>query len=413
MFLSKSVLSALVGLLLWSGVSAAQCPLPDGLDGGPCCAQANLHLPGFPNFNQPSLEICWRDCNVNGVIPLTARWKNLNPQAGGLAGAVTSCGENQGTLELVNPAGGVVWSGKLLFQYSRTWLETDPSGQQLQVWRFLINGDLRAAAPLAMPCPIPVCAPAHGNNVRFTGYMDQARRCGPAPNIIQRAWMLTHACDFIDHAAGFPRGGVFHADRAYSLVGPAAGFVPGPLQPTEGTPGSPWEAMRRRRLAGTVVPPLPVLCEFEERLNFSLNPLNQFCQCGAPGTQQFLLGNLAIAGACGSTVTTPGGPLLPGFLSMGIGSWTIPAVFPGVEAVRWNAGNYNYADPCTGALQSEVFFGATTLGGYPAMQVVSPPTVPALLPLTFIDQSNSLRPPGAGTVMNVPYVSEHILNLNH
>lgn len=413
MSISKSVLSALFGLLVWSGVSAAQCPTPDGLDGGPCCAQANLTLPGFPNFNQGALEICWKDCLVNSVVPLTARWKNLNPVAGTIGGPLIQCGETQGTLELVAPGPVVVWKGTLRFQYSRTWQEAGPGGFPLQVWRFLVNGDLRAVAPLTIPCPIPACAPAHGNLVRFSGYMDQARSCGVLPAApFQRAWMLTHACDFIDHAAGFPRGGVFHPDRSYSLVGPAAGFVPGPIQPLEGTPGSPLEAMRRRKL-GTAVPVTPALCEFEERLNFTLLPSPPFCTCGLPGSAQFLLGNLAVAGACGSAVVTPGGPLLPGYLSMGIGSWTIPATFPGVEAVRWNAGNYNYTDGCTGAVQNEVFFGATTIGGYPAMQITLPPTVPAILPPTFIDQSNSLRPPGVGTVMNMPFISDHILNLNH
>lgn len=57
----------------------------------------------------------------------------------------------------------------------------------------------------------------------------------------------------------------------------------------------------------------------------------------------------------------------------------------------------------------------TTIGGYPATQLLAGgPAGP--LPLTFIDQSNSITPPpggGGGTIMNVPYVSDHFLNLNH
>ena len=396
------VLSVLVGLLIWSGVTAAQCPIPDQLDGGPCCTPAGLQLPKFPNFNQSALEICWRNCNVDSVLSYSARWRNVS-------NLVVPCGERFMLLQLRTPGGVLHWTGTLRFQYSRTWMETDTAGLPLQVWRFLVNGDLRAAlAGLPIPCPLPACAPAFGGSVRFTGYMDIAQNCAIATGPFQRAWMLSHVCDLVDHAPGFPRAGVFHPDRSYSFVGPAAGFVPGPLQPMEGTPGSLFEAMRRRNLL-----PVPATCDFEERLNHSLLPINQFCLCGTP-TPQFLLGNLSVVGSCGSSVTTTGGPFLPGYLSMGIGSWTLPGVFPGVEAVRWNAGGYDYFDPCTGLLRQEVFFGATTLGGYPATQLLS--GVPAIpLPPTFIDQSNSLVPPSGvgGTTMNVPYVSDHILNLNH
>jgi hypothetical protein len=127
-----------------------------------------------------------------------------------------------------------------------------------------------------------------------------------------------------------------------------------------------------------------------------------------------MLGNLTVMGVCGSSVTTPGAPFLPGYLSMAIGTWTIPGTYPGVERVRWNAGGYDYIDPCPpGVVRREVFFGVTTFDGYPANQILAG-GVGGPLPLTFIDQSNSLMPPNGagGTIMNVPYVSDHILNLN-
>jgi hypothetical protein len=412
MRISKSVLMALAGLLLWSGITSAQCPTPDQLDGGPCCALATPKIPAFPKFNQSALEICWLDCNVNATVPYTATWKFTNAVVGNPSGTTQSpCGERMAQLELAT-GGGVSWAGNLRMQYSRTWMETDPSGFPVQVWRFLVNGDLRALNPALIPCPVPACAPAHGNSVRVSGYIDHARNCALLPVTYQRAWMLTHACDAIDHAPGFPRAGAFHPNRSYSWVGPAAGFVAAPLQPLEGTPGSLLEALRRRR-----VPPAPALpiatCTFEERVNFTLAPGGTFCMCGLPPTQQFQIANLNLNSGCGSVLTTPGGPFLPGFLSMGIGSWTIPAVFPGVEAVRWNASQYNDFDPCTGVLQPEVCYGVTTIGGYPAMQLLSGPMLPAILPPTFIDQSNARPSPAGGVVMNVPYVSDLFLNLNH
>ena len=38
---------ALVGLEV---AATAQCPQPDGLDGGPCCALAQEHVPKIPTF---------------------------------------------------------------------------------------------------------------------------------------------------------------------------------------------------------------------------------------------------------------------------------------------------------------------------------------------------------------------------
>jgi len=406
---SRYVLASLLGVFVLGRVAAAQCPLPDQLDGGPCCTVATPKLPNFPKFTHDALEICWRDCAVSQVINYRAVWSNVNIQQP----SGPPCGERMVRLDLYDTAGILQWTGNLRQQYSRTWAETDPGGFPLQVWRFLVNGDMQPVSATALiPCPVPACAPAHNNRVRFTGYVDYARNCAVLPAFYQQAWMLTHACDFIDHHAGFPRAGAFHPDRSYSFVGPAAGFVPAPITPLEGTPGSGFEAMRRRNLTplGTVA---PATCDFEERINFNLLPQQQLCLCGpAAAPAQFLIANLSIFGSCGSSVTSPGFPYLPGFISMGIGTWTIAATFPGVERVRWNAGGYDWTDGCTGALRQEVYYGATTIGGFPAFQITSGGPV-APLPLTFIDQGDSQRAPYGGTVMNIPFISDHILNLNH
>jgi hypothetical protein len=95
---------------------------------------------------------------------------------------------------------------------------------------------------------------------------------------------------------------------------------------------------------------------------------------------------------------------------MGIGSWTVAATYPGVEDLRLSAGAYDYFDPCTGLIRPEVFYGVTTLGGYPALAIGAGGPGPAL-PLIFIDQANSIRTGGA-PLMNVVFHSDHILNLN-
>ncbi|MFO0985570.1 MAG: hypothetical protein U1E76_28190 [Planctomycetota bacterium] len=243
--------------------------------------------------------------------------------------------------------------------------------------------------------------------MRFTGYLDYAMDC--ATSAFSHAWMLSHVCDFLDHDPAFPRGGVFHPDRAYTFLGPAAGFVPGPLQPVE-FGALTFEALRR-----TDVPPVgavgPVNCVYEELVvTGSIDPLQQFCLCSPAGaTPQWAQANLLAGGGCGTKVQT-----IPGtesFLSMGIGSWTSPTQYPGPEALRWNYGLYDTLDICVGFPNREVFFGVTTFKGFPAFQIIAG-GVGAALPPTFVDQGNSKRFPGGGLIKNVPFRSDRVLNLN-
>jgi hypothetical protein len=401
-----SLFLTLLALRAVEGPSAAQCPAPDQLDGGPCCARAFESVPFFRKVAVDSMDICWRDCGLDAVSACRAVWTPLKtlPVPG------PDCSYRLARLDLLDPTGVLKWTGEMRLLYSRTWSEMKPSGAPLQVWRFLVNGTLRPSSTLGpAPCPLPPCAPVFGN-VRFTGYIDYAQDCTTTagPEI---AWMLTHACDVIDHAPGFPRAGAFHPGRSYTFVGPAAGFVPAPIVASEGTLFSPLEAVRRliHPLPGATA---PIRCEFEERFGHSL-AVAPVCVCsgGPPLNPQWNLGALNGTGSCGTTITTPATvPFLPGYLSLGIGSWTIPGAYPGVEDLRWSVNCSDYLEGCTGVTHSDVFFGVTTLGGYPATSVNSSGVV-AFLPPTFIDMASSIRAGGA-TVMNVPFRSDHILNLN-
>lgn len=390
---------SLAGLL--AAPAAAQCPLPDGLDGGPCCAITPANLPAFPKIVQDSLGICWFNCDVDATAPCRARFKIPQP----IPGQPNSCGRFRTHLRLKDSTGTKKWAGYLHMTYTRTWMEVDPSGLQHQVWRFLTHGNLKpTAAAGGPPCRVPSCAAAFGNRVRFTGYIDYAFDCSTGN--WDAAWMLTHACDQIDHTPGFPRGGSFHPDRSYSFVGPAAGFVPSPNEPSEG--GGAFESVRRVELF-----PADTFCNFEEPAQAGLSPFNQVCLCGPVGSSlQWTMGDLSIGGACGTFVNTPGGPFLPAYLSMSLGSWTDPTVFPGVETLRYTASGLDYFDPCTGVVKQEVFYGVTTMRGWDAFGVVSS-GVRGPLPPTFVDQANALRRSDLTTTwMNVLYVSDHIITLN-
>lgn len=397
------VASVLV-LALVSPRLEAQCAPPDGLDGGPCCASALLNIPR-PKFTQAALGICWQNCGIDATSTYQATWTALQP--GLSSGGTAPCGWFTVGVQL--STGAITkWTGKLQATYARTWVETAPSGTLVHVWRFLVNGDLYASSAAgSIPCPVPPCVPVFSGRARFTGYVDYARDCGTG--LWQFAWMLTHACDAVDHDIGYPRGGTFHPDRAYTFLGPAAGFVPGAVQPSEAG-ATPFEYLRRWK-----VPPPgatgPVSCESEERLiNAMVNPVNQGCLCGSSGTPQYVFADLMVNGACGSTIQGFGPGSLP-FISMGIGTWTNPGVYPGIQTLRWNTNFCLYTDPCSGTIRDEYFFGVSTLGGFPANQYLASGIGPPL-PRTFVDQCNSMLFPGGVLTRNVPFQSDHIFGLN-
>ena len=225
--------------------------------------------------------------------------------------------------------------------------------------------------------------------------------------------MLTHACDRIDHDPGHPRGGVFHPDRSFTFVGPEAGFSVSPIVPGEGG-GGPFDAVRRiRSSTATGSIGLPI-CEFEEPTQHQLAPLSQYCMCTSSGPTQWQESDLFVTGVCGTTIAGAGGipgSTLPPFTSMGIGTWTDPAVYPGPEALRYNVGDYQTTEGCTGVTQHEYAFGVTTLGGFQAHSI-NATGIGAPLPLTFIDQVNVVDR-YSNPLLNVPSFATRVLNLNH
>ncbi len=381
----------------------AQCLTGDGLDGGPSCSSAFTQVPQ-PKFSQPALGICWQDCGVLATANYRAQWGMANPLQVNTAGTPPSCGWYSTTLRLYQ--GSILrWSGAMHMTYSRTWLESGTSGGVYQVWRYLVNGDLRYVTANPGPCAIPPCANPNLNRTRFTGYIDYALDCSVPGGLLEHAWMITHGCDATEHVAGFPRAGTYHPNRFYTFLGPRAGFVVG----AGGTLENGAVATESVRKLDALV--LPARCDHEEPLLFgSFNPSANVCLCGTgPGLwyEAFFTG----AGGNGTTLN----PFLGSdpFRSFPIGMWTNPNAYPGVEEVRWNTNELQYVE-CTGVGRNEYYYGVTTSGGFPAFTISSlfptPPPMP--LPQTFVDQSNSVLLPANVATRNIPFKSDHILNLN-
>ena len=126
------------------------------------------------------------------------------------------------------------------------------------------------------------------------------------------------------------------------------------------------------------------------------------------GPNQYFNAELALTSTCGTALTSPGTPFLPGYISMGIGAWTDVTRYPGLENLRWNVGGYDYDDACTGVTTKEVFFGVTTMGGYAASRITSA-GFGGTLPLTFIDNAVDALILGA-TVPGVGGETFHIVD---
>lgn len=393
--------AAFAAALLFTAQSAAQCLGPDGLDPSTVpCAPASTQVPQR-GFQQQALGLCWRDCGLDAQGNYTAIWGGQNPIIGP-PGAV-SCGWYRGRLRILNSS-GLQLDGQMFFAYSRTWGEVAPSGAPIQVWRYLVNGDLRVVGNTPFPCTTPTCAAAFGSSIRFTGYVDYATECGTT--LFQRAWMITHACDAIDHVAGFPRAGAFHPGRSYSFVGPAAGFVPAAGFSPEVGPIA-IDCLRRWDVPA-IVPAVPARCTQEEQvLTGNIGALGASCPCGV-GPANWHEAQLFVAGVYG-TVLSPFPGSAP-FRSFQVGMWTNPAVFPGVEEVRWNCNEGQWTD-CTGVTRQEFSFGATTHNGFPAFSIDA--NLPSFsLGTMFIDQGNSMLFPAGVPTRNRPYRTDHIVNLN-
>ena len=364
---SPSVLAALLAAALVLAVgspASAQCWGSDNLDAGPCCAPVLANLPGFIGQTTPGLGICWDDCAVVGTQDLQVSWASLGP---------IRCGEYNTPLGV--SVGGVgVLSGTLVLDYTRTWIEIDPSGAPIQVWRFAAKADLMSLAGTATPqCPLPSCLPPLGphHTAFFYGYLDYAM-C-PAGANIQKSLVLFHNCDRFIHQPGLSdKPGNYHPGASYAIVAPhsaAQPFVP----MNQLASGGPLVAEATRTM-GPFGPP-PFQCVIEDRVaSGSMNPLGAGCVCimKANPKQQTLrefkgtTGCLSPTGVPGSWASVNANfPVFPWYhmITTSIGMWTNPGVYPGQESAWVDEGIFVHRDACSGDWV-EMKYGGTTRDGW-------------------------------------------------
>jgi len=357
-------------------VAQAQCPGPDGLDLGPCCAPVFPNLPPFLSVSLPGLNICFTQCSTAATRTLKVSWTTL---------VQVACGEYNTTLTVSDGGSGTpLLSGTLVLDYTRTWNEVDTAGNLLQVWRFVAKADLSAIAGVLPPsCSIPNCIVPLGPHPTafYYGYMDYAEPCVPGA-LPGNSLVLYHACDRFIHAPGLSdKPGAFHPLDSFAIVAPHDAIQP--FVPANSIAASGAIFGEALRDVNTFLPaPNPCFVE-DPVVQGSMTKLAAGCLCPLKNNpKQVTLRQVKITTNCVNAAGLPGAaaslavafPILPWFhmVTTSIGSWTNPGVYPGAEGAWVDEGLFVHQSACNGDWV-ELKYGGSTRGGFTAILPVPIP----------------------------------------
>ena len=246
------LLSLSLSLSSLSPLEAQACLTSIGDDGFQftgCCVGAAVNLPTFPAVTIGGSYFCIQDCL--SVAPFPVKINISAPTLDPLGG----CDAFLATLSVgplapgTQPTISTPATLPLTMKYSRTWLETDSMGNQRQIWRFVVNGQLRFAATDSQPCPQPPCTNAMGltgqpiGDPWFHGIIEYASTsvgdmlfegaggatsCPAAIALSHLPGCLAHFPDPNYNSQALAAGvAPAHDDWNYHLVGPAP-FTPSP-----------------------------------------------------------------------------------------------------------------------------------------------------------------------------------------
>ncbi len=366
--ISRLALSTVAALALAVPASNAQCFGDDNLDNGPCCGLTQANLPDFPGVQMGGLGVCWDACAVVDKNNIRVEWGTLNQ---------TVCGQYVTPLRVIDGATGtILLDGPMTLDYSRTWIEIDPTGIAHQVWRFVAKVDLTATAPAGAvpPCPVPLNLVQNPNATAFFyGYLDYVD-CQTTPGFGPRnALVLYHPCDRFMHTPGFSsQPGAAHGDDAFAIVAPhnaAQPFTP----VNQKAPGGPVIEGATRNVS-----PSPQVCFVEDQVSVgSIAALAAGCLCTVQkNPKQHTIRDFNAMTTCPSPVGVPGDwdsqavnfPTLPWFemVTTSIGFWSTPGLYPGEESAWADEGLFIHQDVCQGSF-IEIKYGGSTNKGWDAL----------------------------------------------
>ena len=417
----SAFLAIVVAVVAMPG-AVAQCPGNDGFSAGPCCQPANTNFPNFPTMTLNGLGACIRDCSVESQFNTLT---TFSPQQ-------VLCDHWLINLSITAPPSvAIVGNQFLVAKYSRTWIEFPiPGTPPIQVWRFLVNGDLVYSPSTAAGagCPVPLSAlPPLNLPVHYVGNVDYAFNCGTGA--WQIAYTLTHWCPTESHAPFSQRPlavAAGWAKRTYHFVGPA-NFAFGACLPPDGV----IIAESARTSVGLSNPAIPYTCQRETQvLQGVLANVNQSCPCfdptplgPPPRYMHQTLNTFEFCGGMGAPIVNfPafGIPFMPtGLRALMLGSW-LPVAgggYPGNKCVSVYLGVLDSPGVCPPlppppGSNLHAVTGIGTTGGN--MVQLFDVTAPAIAPLEFLDLQSMLVltpfgfTPGLGSL----FASEKVWNLN-
>lgn len=324
-------LSVLSIFVVVSGLSFAQpgaCVFgDDGFNSG-CCQPVTPNLPTFPAITVAGKHGCVLNCNLEQEDGVSIQLGAPNFITCDLAAIDVTISPNTLT--------GPGYFGVIIAKYSRTWIEQTPiSIAPRQVWRFMINSDLVAAAfTYGAPCPMPPSAyvgPAI-NLVHFWGSLDYACDFDPViPGTSFSVRMdLNHLPGCVQHAPWSARplsAPFYQLERSYHFVAPADfTFAPVPV-PQGNLVG---EATRESILSAT-----GYQCFGESRVaQGDIASVSSECLCQPSIAGGWVNQTLNATAFCGATpvpivsVPIPGTPMPNGLKTFGLGFYTPSASQP-------------------------------------------------------------------------------------
>ena len=348
-----TAIASLIAAAALGTAASAQCNQPDQLQGA-CCAPTQLNVPNFPSAELFGSALRYDACSAIDLgecveIKLGA------PQP------TPNCSVFTSSLEVVDCSGTAVLEGTLRLDYARTWLETGPGGL-MQVWRYLVKVDMmRSSTGVESENIIPSSLDTY-DSIFYHGYVDYARRC--QSGVLDVVLGLYHGCDRLQHQPGLSfNPGVFDPETQFAIVAtsnPAQVFVPN-VFPAASQP------VTTTALRTTSTP----VCQ-----NRQPGDQGQYlfqgegCLCPASlNSQQFASINMRAGSVCGSDArtlnVTPNAPW-PDLLTISLGNFSDPNLYPGDEQLRVDEGLFLYRDACAESVDYEVFYGVETKNGFPA-----------------------------------------------
>lgn len=305
---------------LSSGAFAQNCIIgDDGLFTGDCCDFVSPDLPDFPAWDSEALWLSIRGCDPElrgrSKFEISAPTFITCDTARYRSAFSVDFGNNQVT----------EWEGRLVAKYARTFGHVTTTNRELQVWRFIINGDFRLAPTSFIPngAQVPPSI-ALFDRVHFVGHIDYACDGQGGYDV---AVSLQHLPGCIAHGALSDRpatGPLSHPDRSYYLIAPRA-FNVGLAQGTE-----PQGTLMGDDMRFTTTP--FQRCFSEQRIRETgLESIDRGCPCLGPfGSMPWYTQETRFAASCGSqtTVFSPVaiGPVVPAGLNLQVvGEWALPA----------------------------------------------------------------------------------------